>query len=211
VTCVDLTTGVQTTETVWITHGGSAPTPGVDPYALAVRAERTMVLPQPVISTDPAATTVVNLATWLWVQPSLWHTRSETVSADGVTATAVATPVAVEWSTGDGGSIRCPGPGAVYEPSLPPAAQSTTCSHRYLRSSIGEPSPDGRPDDAAFPLTATVEWSVSWSSVGAPGGGSLPPLTTSSTTSIRVEQIESIDGVPADGIGGLPLGQEVVR
>ena len=48
-------------------------------------------------------------------------------------------------------------------------------------TSAGQPSPDGNPNDAAFPITATVTWSVAWA--GPDGSaGALPSLTTEGTS-----------------------------
>ena len=69
-------------------------------------------------------------------------------TAGGVSATAVAHPVEVTWTTGDGGQVACAGPGAAYDPGLPSGGQGSTCTHTYLRTSLGQPSPDGDPDDA---------------------------------------------------------------
>ncbi len=193
VTCTDGATGVQVTRTSWITSVGPAPaTPGVDPSVLALQAERSMTLPTPSIRTNPAGTSVVNLDTWLWIDPALWHAVSVTAVAGPVAATAVATPVAVIWSTGDGATVRCDGPGEAF-----PAVQATTasapgCSHRYRRTSIGQWSPDGSADGAVYRLRAVVQWAVRWTSQGVAGGGPLPGLETSAWVPLRVEQVESI-------------------
>jgi hypothetical protein len=193
VTCIDPSTGAQTTQTEWIPDQVSTGSPSVDPYSLALQAERSMVLPRPQIGANPSGTSVVNLATWLWIDPGLWHVYHVTASAGPVSATASAVPTAVTWSMGDGDSITCAGPGVPYEPAPPTDNRTTDCSYRYAVSSAGQPSPDGNPDEGAFLVRATVSWSVSWSAQGAAGGGSLPPLSTSSTALLRVEQVESLD------------------
>jgi hypothetical protein len=192
VTCVDSSTGAETTQTEWIPDQATAGAPPVDPYSLALQAEKSIVLPDPVIGTNPA-TSIVNLATWLWIDPSAWHVYQVTASAGPVSATASAIPTSVTWSMGDGGSVTCPGPGVVYQPTLASDAQATDCSYLYSISSAGQPSADGDPNDAAFLVTATISWSVSWSAQGAPGGGALPSLSTSSSAPLRVEQVDSLD------------------
>ena len=192
VTCVDSATGAQTTQTEWIPDQATAGAPPVDPYSLALQAEKSIVLPAPVIETNPV-TSVVNLATWLWIAPSTWHAYQVTASAGPVSATASAVPTSVTWSMGDGGSVTCAGPGVPYQPALASSAQTTDCSYRYSVSSAGQPSADGDPNDGAFRVTATISWSVSWSAEGAAGGGGLPSLSTSSSASLRVEQVESLE------------------
>ncbi len=206
VTCDDTATGAQVTQTVWIPDGQPVPVPQVDPRALALEAEQSMTLPAPAIGLDPAGTSVVGLATWLWVDPSIWSARSVTATAGSVSATAVARPVGVTWTTGDGAVVTCGGPGVVYDPDEPSAWQATYCSHAYARTSLGQPTPDGDPDDGRYPLSATVEWQVSWSAVGAAGGGFLPTLYTTATTGLRVVQVESLDTVPSGPAAGWPSG-----
>ena len=77
-------------------------------------------------------------------------------------------------------------------PCAPRHRQSTTCSHTYATTSAGQPSPDGNPNDAAFPITATITWTVAWA--GPDGSaGALPSLTTQGATSLEVAQIESVN------------------
>jgi len=168
----------------------AAPTPARTPTALVQQAERSLVLPAPVIALDPADFSVVNLATWLWV--TSWQPLTATASAGAVSATVVAAPQFVTWTMGDGGRVVCPGPGTPYRPELAPSQQTTTCSYTYRSSSYGQ-GPTTGPDAGTYTVTATVTWSVTWSATGAPGGGSLPPLETTADVPVRVEQIESVD------------------
>ncbi len=201
VTCDNRVTGAQWTQTEWFSsQPGAQPVgtvPPVDPHALALQAESSLVLPRPVIQSDPAGTAVVNLSVWLWIDALLWHADAVTATVGSVSATAVATPVSVAWSTGDGGLTVCSGPGIPYDLLVPAAGQTTYCSYRFSRTSAGQPSPDGNPNDGAFAITATVTWSVTWSASGAAGGGRLPPLFTSQTGLLRVGQVESVDAVGA--------------
>lgn len=196
VTCVDAATSQQATQTVWVSGAAPPAGPTVDPHALALEAENSIQLPRPVLHMDPSGTSVVDLATWLWIDPSLWHNESVTASAGGVSATAVARPVDVRWSTGDGGEVVCQGPGAAYVWWLPSDVQSTSCSHEYLRTSAGQPTLDGNTDDGTYVVVASVDWTVSWTSVGVQGGGPLPALVTSDAALLRVVQVESVNTVP---------------
>ncbi len=180
---------------VWIQDTTPAATPPISPLTVAEQAERSLSLPTPVMYSDPSAAAIVNLPTWFWIAPGEWRPHSVTATAGGVSATATATPTAVDWTTGDGGGISCDGPGVQYEPLLPADLQSTYCSYVYGQSSAGQPSPNGNPNDAEFELTATIRWSVSWAAAGAVGGGNLPPLTTRAAVGLRVEQIESVNAL----------------
>jgi hypothetical protein len=120
-----------------------------------------------------------------------------TASVGSVSATAVATPSSVAWSMGDGVVVTCDGPGTPFDPALPASQQSTQCTHTYTVSSAGQPSRDGNANDGAFDVVTTIDWSVSWSAAGAAGGGVLPNLSTSTSSQVRVEQVESINSEPS--------------
>lgn len=169
--------------------GGTPPAPAT---ALALQAVDSLTLPPPVINLDPSAFSVVNLDSWLWIDPSSWHSFSATATAGAVSATATAVPETVSWSMGDGHTVVCAGPGTPYRPAIPPEAQATDCSYKYRRSSAGQPSANGDSNDGAFSVVSTITWSVTWSATGATGGGALAPLYTSATVPVRVEQVESV-------------------
>ena len=192
-TCVDAATSVQVTQTEWVMGAQPASTPAVDPRTLALQAERSITLPDPVQHLNPSGTSVVGLATWFWLDPTIWRAESVTATAGPVSATAVARPVSVTWTSGDGGQEVCDSPGMAYATWLPAALQTSNCFYRYLHTSSGQPTLDGNPDHGTFVVTATVEWSVSWTSIGVAGGGSLPTLYTSSASLLRVVQVESVN------------------
>jgi hypothetical protein len=75
-----------------------------------------------------------------------------------VTATATASPLKVVWNMGDGDTVTCDGPGTPYDAADPNA--TTTCSYTWLAAGTDE-------------VTATIYWSVTWTAVGAAGGGNL--------------------------------------
>jgi len=166
-----------------------------NPNVVAARAEASIVLPAPTVHVNPAGFSVVNLPTWLAIDPTMWHSYEATATVDGVTATALATPQTVTWTMGDGDVVECDGPGTEFDSSPSADLQSTSCAYTYVRSSYGQPSDDGNPNDGAYQVTATVTWKVTWTAVGAPGGGPLPSLHTASTVAIRVEQVEAVGTV----------------
>ena len=172
------------------------PVPAIDPAVVAQQAENSLRLTAPQIETNPSTRAIVNLPTWLWVGQGTWGPESVSASIATVTATATATPEQVVWTMGDGGTVTCNGPGTAYQPSVPAESQTTDCSYTYRRSSAGEPAPNGDPNSAGFPVSATVTWGVSWTAQGIAAGGTLAPLTTSSSISLPVEQIQSVS---ADG------------
>lgn len=197
IACPGWSVGFGGSGLIWVPALASTATSTVaDPSAVAAQAASEISLPTPDIQFNPGQPfTVVNIATWMWVSPGLWHSYSATASASGVTASATAVPVSVRWSMGDGASVVCTGPGTPYRPDVPAVDQSTACSHVYRSTSAGQRSPDGSPNDSAFTVTATITWDVSWSSSVAGTGGALPSLQTQSTARLRVEQVQSVDTV----------------
>jgi len=181
---------------IWIPTASNAEPPvstaGGGASAAAAQAESSISLPPPSIRLSPGEFSVVNLPSWLGIDPALWHPFVATATAGGITASATATPESVAWSMGDGGLVTCYGPGSLYNSSLPETLQNPSCSYTYRRSSIGQPSTDGDPNGGAFRVTATVTWTVRWVAIGEPGGGTLPSLHTSSFVPVRVEQVESV-------------------
>lgn len=191
VTCIDSQNQQMVTQTVWVTQSAAppgGPTPSVPPVDVAEQAENALRLPSPQIETSPAGLTFVNLATWLWIDPAIWHAYSVTASVGSVSATATATPIDVEWSTGDGGTVACAGPGTAYVANEPSTEQRTACSHVYESIS------------SRYEVSATITWSVHWTAAGGPGGGPLSPLETASSRPIAVAQIESINSLASEGV-----------
>ena len=190
IVCSVATSAVPTGTIRWIP--ASPASTGSNPNAAASQAADSLQLPSPEIHVDPSVFSVVNVPTWFWIDPGLWHPFVATATAGGVSATAIASPQTVSWSTGDGNVVVCDGPGTAYDPAVPAIDQTTPCSYTYRQSSVGQASANGDANNGAYDVVATISWSVTWSAVGASGGGTLAPLQTSSNIKLRVEQIESV-------------------
>ena len=163
--------------------------PAVPPAVLAQEAARLVAAPAPSIQLNPPAGSdhLVNLESWLWVDPSTWGPRSATASVPNESATVVATPVSVTWTMGDGAKVTCRGPGVPYDPNRPPEGQRTNCSHTYKRSSAGQPG-------QRYAVSATTTWSLSWTATGVvTASGTLPPLLRTTTTTLRVAEAQAIN------------------
>ena len=143
-----------------------APAPPPSPVVVALQAEKQLTLPATTIEMAPPAATaqLVNVSSWLWLNPATWKPYTATASIDGVSATATATPEQVVWNMGDGSTVTCHGPGTPYDPSQPNA--TTNCSYTWTTPSVGEPGGD-------YAVSATTKWQVTWTAIGAPGGGNL--------------------------------------
>jgi hypothetical protein len=181
---------------VWIVTNQAPSPPPPDPAMVAAQAASQLQLATPTLTFSPAITAYVKFPEWLWINAAIWQpvtTSATACNAGGcTTVAATATPDYVTWGTGDGTPATvCDGPGTPYVLSEPNSEQSTQCSHTYVVSSIGEPSPDGNPNDAAFPITATIDWTVTWAGPDV-SAGQLPAIKTQGTSTLQVQQIESV-------------------
>ena len=173
---------------MFLPNGSRGAAAVVDPRALAQEALQRTPLPMPQISMapDPSIPQLVNLPTFLWIPAGQWRPQTASASAGGVTSTVTATPERVVWDMGQGDTVVCDGPGSPYDPSLPDDAQPSDCTFTYLASSA-------RTADKTFTVTATIEWHVRWSASGAPGGGDLGITPRSSTTTVRVAELQVLN------------------
>jgi hypothetical protein len=163
------------------------PGPGlpVDPVALAEEAVDRLGLPDPAVRLNPDGDQVVRLATWLWIDSAQWTRERASASAGPVTSTVTATPQRVRWAMGNGDVEECDGPGRPYEPRFAERPDATDCSYEYRNSSAGQPG-------GVYDITATVEWHLTWTVTGAPGGGPLGVIERSTTVPIRVGELQAL-------------------
>jgi len=166
----------------WVADAARAAVP-VDPAAPARLAVSRLDLPALAIGMSPTGPQLVAVPMWLWIEAGSWRPRSATAQVPGVAVTAVARPSRVVWSTGDGSTVTCTGPGTVWTPGGDPAAPSPTCGHTYRRSSSGSPG-------GTFTVTATVSWDVAWAGGGQ--GGTVPDLSTVSTVAVTVTDMQAV-------------------
>ena len=153
------------------------------PVVVAQQAVKHLGLTSPQVEMAPpdGSPQLVGVATWLWVDPAGWHPVSASASAGGVTTTATAAPTKVVWDMGDGATVTCDGPGTPYDPADP--GGSTACSYTW-------------PAPGSYTVTATAYWSVTWTAVGAPGGGNLGVMAgPPAEVSVTVTQSEAINTV----------------
>lgn len=152
---------------------------------LAAEAEALLRLPTPVVQLNPPAgqMELVRVPVWMWLGASSYTATSATVRVPGLAVTATATPTQVLWSTGDGSTVICHGPGTPWTTGTNPAAASPSCGHTYTRSSATQPG-------HTFTVTATVTWQITWR--GGAGGGRAPDLTTRTSVQVAVGQAETV-------------------
>jgi hypothetical protein len=159
------------------------PTPG----QVGQTAEADLNLAAPTVSTAPSGgKAIVNLESWLWIDPADWQPITATAAVDGITAIATATPVSVVWDMGDGNQVTCDGPGVAYNTSIPDADESTYCGYTYQETSADGPNQQ-------FTITTAIGYDVTWTSVGVAGGGDLGDiLGASTTTAVTVDEIGTV-------------------
>jgi hypothetical protein len=149
----------------------------VDPTTLARSV--TITPSAPVLRTSPGTEDhLVNVEAWFWAE--MWEGISETATAGSVTVNVSAEPASLIVDPGDGTApFTCPGPQPVYNLSLPASAQSSDCTHTYMRA-------------GNYTATATIVYDVSFTSnVGV--NGNLGTIDPTSATTLAVAEAQAIN------------------
>lgn len=105
-------------------------TGGEQPRPLIVQAQEAfgnLAPPTGDVRHSPDVRGIVGLDTWLWLAPATFGELRGS-SAEGLVA--VAEPNGTAWTTGDGGSVSCTGPGVPYA-----EGGTSDCTHTYRRAS----------------------------------------------------------------------------
>lgn len=159
-------------------YGGGG---GITAEELAQRAIADLPITGPAIgiAPDPAGTGLVGLPVWIWTAETAetWGPVSATASVPGLSVTATATARYIDWSMGDGDTVRCTEPGTPYEGSYG-MSESPDCGHRYDRA-----------DD--YTVTGTTTWDITWTVDGGGASGTLT-VTRDSTTEITIEEAQAL-------------------
>ncbi|MFF5990645.1 hypothetical protein [Prauserella flavalba] len=170
------------------------PPPLPTPAELAARAFEQLRLPLPVPRHSPDVrlpdgrdATIVGENTWVWTDRSVWHPAVQRVQVGPVWAEVTATPVAMLFNSGTGGSMSCAGPGTPYDRSYGLHAASPDCGFVYTRSSVGQPNDQATAEWA-------IQWSVSW--VGSDGttevGGDFPQMSSRAAATFAVAEVQAL-------------------
>ncbi|TCC51006.1 ATP/GTP-binding protein [Kribbella capetownensis] len=164
----------------WVWLPGEPDTVVIDPLTLAYRAIAAMRLAKPLVRSAPGVGQIglVNMPVWLWVEKteSTWGPITRSATVPGLSVTATAQVEAINWSMGDGNTIRCEGAGTPYDKSRG-VKDSPDCGHRYKKASR-------ELSDCSYPVTATAQWNISWqSTLGDTGELS---VTQQAATQLRI-------------------------
>lgn len=132
----------------------------------------------------PGAQSYVGVPIWMWVnnpQPLTYGPYTESATLGGVTITATARVTSILWNMGDGQTVACGNAGTPFVVAYG-AVDSPTCGYRYSQTSDDQPG--GR-----YTVTATSQWSVTWSGGGQ--GGTIP-LTATSQSTVEIGELQSV-------------------
>ena len=140
--------------------------------------------PAPVLSPDLAIGGYVNFETWLAVNDPGAVTATATIP--GLSATATARVVRIEWRPGDGSLVTC-------EPfgGLPPTLDYTgeaPCGHTFTQPSVANVT--GASDDR-YHGTVTLVWAASWTASNG-AAGDLGEARSTVPFVYRVREIQTI-------------------
>ena len=140
--------------------------------------------PTPALSPDLAIGGYVNFETWLSVaDPGV---VTATAAIPGLSATATALVVRIEWRPGDGSLVTCEPFGRL--PPTPGYTGKAPCGHTFTQPSVAKAT--GTTDDR-YHGSVTLVWAASWT---ASNGASVDLGEVSSTVPFvyRVREIQTI-------------------
>ena len=170
---------------VFVPAGGQAPAALIDGGTLARAAWDAVTIPQPGVETNPklgdSGATLVGIDTWVWATEDTPAKVTATATAGPVTATVTAVSDGLRLSAPDS-EPNCHGFGTAWSEGA--AEGSSDCTIEFTRSSahLG----------GSTPLDVSVGYSVSYTATDG-ATGDLGAVTTTSTTSLPVAEIQTIN------------------
>ena len=132
---------------------------------------------------------VVNMQSWLAVDPAYWNEERVARAAEGrVEVTATLTPNRTLWDLGNGDVEDCvgpvDGPGVVWRSGMDDA--QSTCSYTY-------PNPSINPPANTIDISGTVYFEISFTT-NAPGTyGPFTPIERTTSETIQVLEIQAVE------------------
>ncbi|MFI0719709.1 hypothetical protein [Streptomyces sp. NPDC021224] len=178
-------------EPFWVDLGDPPP-PGhknaVTPEVLAQLAYREIVIPTGDATINPAGKQGVNIPTWVWMDPTVFHPVSVTAFLPdyNVSATTTATPSGFTIDPGTSyaqtypASGKCKGTGTAWTPG---AGNVPPCGVVYLKDS----------GNGTYTMNITVTWNITWVGTGHPNPTKLPTGTFASHQTVTVREIQSVN------------------
>ncbi|RAX19058.1 hypothetical protein DRB06_14920 [Actinomyces sp. Z5] len=174
---------------VYVPAGESAPAPEVDGETLARAAWDAVTIPTATISYNPmvgdVGATIVGMDTWVWATGDTPKEVQVTATAGSTTATITAT---AKWLTlqPKDGTAKCTGFGIPWTEEND--AKGTDCLIVFNRSSAHF-------KDGVTPVDIKVSYAITYTATDG-ASGSMDTHTTSTTTSIPVAEIQTLNTQP---------------
>jgi hypothetical protein len=165
--------------------------PPVNPAVLAASAADRLSLTPGRIEVSPSAQIrgLTGFASWFWLSPSP-APQSLSVALRGERVTVSATVGGIVWSFGDRASM-IGGPGVPYrDGKVPTGAVRHIYQTRCLPGDAGrDPYVLSSCGPGGYTVTATVDWTITYTASGRiAGGGNLPARTTATSVTYPVSE-----------------------
>lgn len=191
----------------WSETGPATPVkPGADPVTVVRSAVASLGLHPPTVGVgaytypgyeDWGLSWWVGAPMWLWVDstdPLQWGTHTVTATQDGMTVTASVTATQVRFDPGDDTELvtcRTPGTPRPWNPDDPLSHHSPTgCEHTYLTTNqLGDKT-------SRFSVSATVTWTVDWTTTDGQAGTFTTDITSATTPAIHVGELSVVLTTP---------------
>lgn len=154
---------------------------------VAFEALEVGLAPRP-LGTDPHSIGLVGAPVWMWVTnagPTTWGPIEESATAGGITVTVTAEVEDVTWDMGDNTAVTCDTPGHPYASKLG-VRPSPSCGHTYTQTSADQAG-------TAYTVTATPNWTASWSASTGAEGTLDPPEPDATTARLRIGERQVIE------------------
>lgn len=184
ITCGMYGGGAVTNRLEWVP--GAALNPPPNPEDLARRALASITLKGAAIRMAPRPGTagLVNLPVWMWtaVTPSTWGPNTASASERGLTVTITARVEKIVWNMGDGHSVTCTSPGAMFTAGNG-GKSSPTCGYTYTQASRNEAG-------GTYRVAATSYWRVDWAGGGVTG---VIDQTRTASTTVRIDELQVVN------------------
>jgi enoyl reductase len=181
-------------EYLWVDKGDPPPKVpnAVTPKVLAELAYKELRVPSTQVELSPGGATLVNLATWVWLDTAKFRPVSVTASVPvlGIQATTTATPVSLTLEPGTSDATTNPASGVcpikngrIGVPYSDDKVNETPpCGVTYLRSSV----------DGAYHLKATITWQIHWTGTGEKGQ-TLPDGRFGTVQDVVVKEAQAVN------------------
>jgi enoyl reductase len=178
----------------WVDKGDPPPKVpnAVTPKVLAELAYKQLRVPSTEVDLSPEGSTVVNVATWAWLDRARFKPVSVTASVPvlGISATTTATPVSLTLEPGTSEATTFPASGVcpikngrIGVPYTKDKVDETPpCGVTYLKSSV----------NGAYHLEATITWKIHWTGTGAVEHA-LPDGTYGAEQDVVVREVQTVN------------------